>query len=91
MVPLELFSEVYDKIEFKFSERNKTISRFITECKNAVREKCVKVQASEKLRKIAEENVLITHVNKKMEDNNDAYFTDNYRHRMLHYVFIKSN
>ena len=91
LVPLNLFGFVISQIENKISERNKTISRFISECKNTVRERCLKVEKSEKLRKIAEENVLITHVNKKMEDNNDAYFTDNYRHRTLYYVFIKSN
>ena len=90
LVPLVLFDWVLSQIENKISERNKTVQSFIKDCQALVLDKARKVD-SEKLKKIVEQNVLITHLNDSMEKNNKAYFTDNHIHRSLYLVFIRQS
>jgi len=80
LVPLNLFDEVQSEMERKVRERNETIKKFIRGCQADVKIKQERIE-SEKLKKPVEQNVLITHLNKSMEDDNDNYFTFVYIHR----------
>ena len=60
------------------------------ECQKEVKDFIIKAaKPSEKIHKIIEQNVLVQHLSKKMEDANKIYFKNNFIHKNMHNVFIR--
>ena len=91
LVPLELIKQVLSQKKYQFQKDCEYINRIIQDSQDEVNAKIRQLQVeNNKIKKIIENNVFISHINKVMDDNHQEVFLCQYKIRLLYLILAKT-